>query len=80
MDDTTLRERINRLAHEEETLYRDAGDGSLAPAELDRLHVIRLELDQSWDLLRQRQALRAAGKDPELARARPIAVVEAYEQ
>jgi hypothetical protein len=80
MDDITLRERINRLSHEEELLYHDAGEGSLAPAEIARLHVIKLELDQSWDLLRQRQALRSAGMDPDAAKPRPIAVVEAYEQ
>lgn len=80
MDDIAIHDRINRLSREEEALYHDAGDGSLAPAELARLHVIKLELDQSWDLLRQRQALRSAGLDPDDAKPRPIAVVEAYEQ
>jgi Protein of unknown function (DUF2630) len=29
-----------------------------------RLHNLRISLDQSWDLLRQRRALREAGLDP----------------
>jgi hypothetical protein len=80
MDDTTLHARINTLAHEEEALYAEAASGPLAPAELARVHAIRLELDQAWDLLRQRQALRSAGLDPDEAHVRPVAVVEAYEQ
>ena len=44
------------------------------------MHAIHLELDQAWDLLRQRQALRSAGLDPDEAHVRPVAVVEAYEQ
>jgi DNA-binding transcriptional ArsR family regulator len=34
------------------------------------LEEIRVSLDQCWDLLRQRRALRDAGKDPEGAQAR----------
>jgi hypothetical protein len=80
MDDQTIHERINQLSLEEAALYQDANAGKLAPAELQRLHVIKLELDQSWDLLHQREALRSAGLDPDRAHARPSAVVESYEQ
>ncbi len=80
MDDITLHERINALSREEEALYREANEGPLAPAQLDRLHAIARELEQSWDLLRQRQALEAVGMDPDEAHLRPVELVEAYEQ
>jgi hypothetical protein len=80
MNDEEIRKRINALSREEEDLYRDAADGQLAPAELSRLTAIKLELDQSWDLLHQREALRSAGMDPERARARSIDTVEHYQQ
>lgn len=79
MDDQ-IRHRINELSHEEELLYREAASGALAPAELDRLKRIKLELDQSWDLLHQREALRSAGMDPDQARPRSIDMVESYQQ
>lgn len=41
---------------------------------------IRLELDQCWDLLRQRRALRDIGRNPNEAQVRPPEVVEKYEQ
>jgi hypothetical protein len=45
-----------------------------------RLDAIRVELDQCWDLLRQRRALRDAGQDPDRAQVRPASVVEKYTQ
>jgi hypothetical protein len=80
MTDESIRTRINHLSHEEEVLYREAASGQLAPAELERLKVIKLELDQAWDLLHQREALRNAGMDPDTARPRPIDMVEGYQQ
>jgi hypothetical protein len=41
---------------------------------------IEVELDQCWDLLRQRRALREFGDDPDHARVRPPDIVENYEQ
>ena len=46
----------------------------------ERLSKIEVELDQCWDLLRQRRALRDAGRDPKEAEVRPPDVVENYEQ
>ncbi len=80
MVDEQIRQRINELSKEEEALYRDAASGQLAPAELERLKVIKFELDQSWDLLHQREALRSAGMDPDRARPRSIDMVESYQQ
>jgi hypothetical protein len=49
-------------------------------AELDRVAAIEVQLDQCWDLLRQRRARREFGEDASTARARPEAVVEHYLQ
>ena len=73
--------RINALAHEEEELYGRASDGSgLSTDEVARLEEIKVELDQCYDLLHQRQGRRDAGEDPREAELRPPSVVEGYEQ
>jgi hypothetical protein len=41
---------------------------------------IEVQLDQCWDLLRQRRARRDAGQDPDAAEVRPEGVVEHYQQ
>jgi hypothetical protein len=41
---------------------------------------IKVSLDQCWDLLRQRRALRESGRDPGAAELRRPEVVERYEQ
>jgi hypothetical protein len=79
--DDDLFERINALSHEEETLYAKAGDGSgLDGADLARLDEIKVQLDQVYDLLHQRQGRRDAGRDPGEASLRPAELVEDYEQ
>ena len=45
-----------------------------------RLEAIKIELDQCWDLLRQRDARREFGQDPNEANVRPPSVVERYKQ
>jgi hypothetical protein len=52
----------------------------LSASEHQRLEAIKVGLDQCWDLLRQRRALREAGYNPEAARVRDPEVVERYEQ
>jgi hypothetical protein len=66
---------IEELVNEE---HRLLGQGALADAEHDRLTGIQVELDQCWDLLRQRRALRETGGDPEQATLRPPDIVEKY--
>jgi len=68
---------IDGLVKEEERLY---AKGELADDDRDRLAKIKVELDQCWDLLRQRRALREFGRDPDQAKVRPPDVVENYEQ
>ena len=81
MTDLKLFDHINELASEEEELWALAGDGGgLDPAQIIRLDAIKVELDQSYDLLHQRQARRSAGQDPEDASLRPAETVERYQQ
>ena len=68
---------IDRLVKEEEHLYAQSG---LSDNDRDRLAKIKVELDQCWDLLRQRRALREFGRDADQARVRPAKIVENYEQ
>lgn len=80
MEDTQLHERIEQLVAEEHELWqREAGGGSGAD-EQRRLAEVGIALDQCWDLLRQRRALRDAGRDPDAAQPRPEEVVEHYQQ
>jgi hypothetical protein len=81
MDDQTkdqpILHYIQTLMSEEHRLY---AQGSLAAADRARLAKLNVELDQCWDLLRQRRALRETGGDPNEAQVRPPEVVEKYEQ
>jgi hypothetical protein len=78
--DEQVHDRIEKLVAEEHVLYeRGSGEG-LSADEHNRLEQIKVSLDQCWDLLRQRRALREAGQDPEAARVRDPEVVERYEQ
>lgn len=80
-DDSDLFERINALSREEEELYGRAADGSgIGADERDRLEEIKVQLDQAYDLLHQRQGRRDAGQDPSTAETRPPNIVEGYEQ
>ena len=81
MADGPIIDRINQLAHEEEQLWQRASDGGgLTTDDQQRLKVISIELDQCYDLLRQRQARREFGQDPDQAEARPAEIVENYRQ
>ena len=75
--DESILGRIENLVHEEQRLY---GQGQLADHDRVRLEKIKVELDQCWDLLRQRDARREFGLNPDGAKVRPASVVERYEQ
>lgn len=68
---------IQKLVEEEHRLYAQGAGGKINPR---RLETIQIELDQCWDLLRQRRALREAGQDSDEAQVRSPEVVENYEQ
>jgi hypothetical protein len=76
-NDQPILKAIQQLAAEEHRLYEH---GALTDADRARLSDINVELDQCWDLLRQRQALRGAGRNPDEARVRGPEIVENYEQ
>ncbi|HET7107270.1 MAG TPA: DUF2630 family protein [Candidatus Acidoferrum sp.] len=75
--DQTVLGHIEKLVKEEERLYAKNG---LTDEDQARLGELKVALDQCWDLLRQRGALRELGEDPEKAKVRPAKVVENYEQ
>jgi hypothetical protein len=75
--DQPVREHIEHLVKEEHRLHAAK---ELTGPDHKRLEAIRVELDQCWDLLRQRRALREFGEDPDHARVRPAKIVEEYEQ
>ena len=80
MDEVGIHNRIEELVGEEQELFRRGAEGGLNEGEHRRLESIKVGLDQCWDLLRQRRALREAGLDPEAAHVRDAEVVEGYEQ
>jgi hypothetical protein len=65
MKDESVLSRIERLAEEEQKLYRD---DNLSANDLERLEEIKTELDRCWDLLRRRRARREFGHDPDEAK------------
>ena len=69
--------RIKKLVDEEHVLHSAKDLDSQAQV---RLEALRVELDQCWDLLRQRRALREFGADPDSAKVRPPGIVENYTQ
>lgn len=80
-DDSQIQQRISALIDEEHTLREQVQRGELDPAaEQARLRDVEEQLDQCWDLLRQRRARRVVGEDPDHAQPRPVDVVEDYEQ
>ena len=75
MTDSSVFAHIERLTAEEHALFERASPDE---AEHKRLAAIGVELDQCWDLLRQRRALREFGNDPAQAQVRPAEVVKKY--
>ncbi|GAB2824679.1 DUF2630 family protein [Actinocorallia aurea] len=81
MNDDTILERITALVEREHELRRQRTEGSLNERTENReLHTVEAQLDQCWDLLRQRRARRDFGADPDEAAARSVSVVEGYWQ
>lgn len=75
--DNSVLSHIEKLVEEEERLYQK---NDLSENDRGRLAELKVELDQYWDLLRQRRALREFGGDPDKAEIRPSKTVEGYEQ
>ena len=80
MDEPQIHGSIEQLVAQEHELWERESAGNASEDDRRRLEQIKISLDQCWDLLRQRRALREAGKDPDAAQARDPDVVERYEQ
>ena len=80
MDDAEIVNRIDQLVAEEHHLEREHSASGLSDGDRARLRDIEVQLDQCWDLLRQRRARRQAGQDPGSAEERSAEVVEHYQQ
>jgi hypothetical protein len=81
MADQNISDHIEALVKEEHALLdRGGSEHGLEDTGHQRLEAIRVELDRTWDLLRQRRARRAAGEDPEGASERNSDTVEHYLQ
>jgi hypothetical protein len=78
MDDKSLLTHINELVDEEKQL-RGTHRG-LTGEDRQRLETIERQLDQCWDLLRQRRAREEFGDNPDEAKERSVNEVEGYLQ
>ena len=78
-EDLPIQSHIKSLIDEEHRLRTALQDGSITvDEEQQRLGRIEVELDQCWDLLRQRRAKREFGENPDDAQARSSDTVEGY--
>jgi hypothetical protein len=78
-EDSDIQVRIRSLIDEEHRLRQSLSAGEItADEEHARLQGIEVELDQCWDLLRQRRAKREYGEDPGSAALREAGTVENY--
>jgi hypothetical protein len=80
MDDPQIHGTIESLVAEEHELWQRESEGQATDGDRQRLQQLKVSLDQCWDMLRQRRALRDAGLDPEQAELRRTETVEGYEQ
>jgi hypothetical protein len=76
MKDETILARISALIDEEHKLRSASPAAESGP---ERLKQVEEQLDQCWDLLRQRRARREFGQDPDTATPRDVGTVENYE-
>ena len=78
MDDKSLLSQIHELVEEEKTLR--ASHRGLVGEDRVRLESVERQLDQLWDLLRQRRAREEFGENPDEAKERSVNEVEGYLQ
>lgn len=80
IDDGRVHATIETLVGEEHELWQREAAGEATDADRARLAEIKVSLDQCWDLLRRRRALRNAGLPDDEAQPQPPEVVERYLQ
>jgi hypothetical protein len=77
--DRDILAEVNLLVAEEQELRAKVQHREIDETEEHRrLRAVEVQLDQCWDLLRQRRALRETGQDPDQAQVRPPDQVEGY--
>ncbi len=77
MDEKDILSRIHALVDEEHTLREN---GEHTEDQRARIRELEVQLDQCWDLLRQRRAKSQYGENPDEAEPRPERQVESYLQ
>lgn len=80
MNDSEILHRITALVDEEHKLMQQSEQGGISDEERSRMHELQVQLDQCWDLLRQRRARREFGLNPDEAQVRDPNIVENYRQ
>lgn len=78
--DQRVEDGIEGLIAREHELRQHAEGRGLTEAEQTELRELEVKLDQLWDLLRRRRAIRAAGGDPSTETVRGEGTVENYRQ
>ncbi|HJQ77518.1 MAG TPA: DUF2630 family protein [Acidimicrobiia bacterium] len=78
--DPGILSRIGELVEREKELRNRTPETALTDEERIRLEEVEGELDQCWDLLNQRRALREFDMDPDGAAVRDEEIVEDYQQ
>ena len=77
--DGGIRRTISDLVAQEHELREQLAKDEISGGQAhERLRAIEVELDQCWDLLRQRDAAREFGSDPDAASIRDAGTVEHY--
>lgn len=80
MNEKEIHEHIDELVAEEKALRAAHLGHGLTGTDRERLDSLERQLDQAWDLLRQRGAKSEFGEDPESAHERSATEVEGYLQ
>lgn len=75
-----VEQRIEELVREEQAIQTREGEFGPTESDRERLAVIRIALDELWDLQRRQRARAEAGLDPAVAELNDAARVEGYEQ
>jgi hypothetical protein len=80
MDDGQIHSHIEELVAEEHSLWDRESRGEATDTDRARLASVKVQLDQYWDLLRQRRALEEFSLDADAATERDPGTVENYQQ
>lgn len=76
-EDNAVLMHIKQLTEKGARLYSKSDPSD---QDLNDLHTVKTELDQYWDLLRQRRAFRNAGEDPSRAHMRSVDTIKNYKK